>query len=171
VSSGRSSLRAGARTQALRHAVILSILTFGVHFVWESVQCPIFFVHGSYDATWRGMVRATLGDVALTWMIYTAVALVPGAWRWDRRPWRGRAVVTMQIAAVVLAVFVEMRGLREGRWAYTPITPVLPVLGVSLVPVVQLMVLTPLVVWVAERIAPAPPPERIAPARTPEGVR
>ena len=45
----------------MKHAAILSVVAFLLHFAWENVQCPLFFVHGTYEATWRGMTTATLG--------------------------------------------------------------------------------------------------------------
>jgi hypothetical protein len=52
----------------------LSVISFTLHFVRESIQCPLQYVHGSYDASWRGMIRASLGDVVITLFIFETVA-------------------------------------------------------------------------------------------------
>ena len=49
-------------------------------------------------------------------------------------------------AGLIIAVMVEwiaMSGL--GRWSYTASMPLLPVLGVGVVPVVQMLVLPPVI--------------------------
>ena len=132
---------------------MLSVLAFLAHLVWESVQCPLLFEHLSYDSTWRGMLRATLGDIVLTWAVYGAVALVSRRWRWPRRPWGARQLLTLGITAVALAVAIELRGLHTGRWRYVEGATVLPWIGVAFAPILQLLVLTPLLVAAAECVA------------------
>lgn len=140
----------------MRHAVVLSLVSFALHFAWENVQCPLLYVHGSYDASWLGMVRATSGDVLLTWSIYASVAVVSGRWRWDAEPWSARAWAVLVAAAIVLGIAVEVQALATGRWTYTPSMPVSPGLGVGLVPVAQLLILTPGSIRLAARFARGP---------------
>ncbi len=142
---GRWALREG-----VRQGLVLSGLAFLAHLGWEYVQCPLLFEHLSYDGTWRGMIRATLGDIVLTWAVYGAVALVSQRWRWSRRPWRARQLLTLGLTAVALAVAIELRGLHTGRWRYVEGATVLPWVGVALAPILQLLVLTPLLVAAAE---------------------
>lgn len=136
-----------------RHFLILGGLAFAFHFVWESIQCSIFFVHGSYDATWWGMVKAAAGDVGLTWTLYGIVAVAGRRWRWGVRPWGWDRTAALVAGALALGVAVELRGLHQGRWSYTEVAPLVPYLDVSVVPLVQLLLLTPLVVVLAERFA------------------
>jgi len=134
------------------HAVVLSGLAFGFHFVWEGIQCPLFFVHGTFEASWWGMFLAALGDIGLTWVIYGVVAVISRRWRWVREPWQPLQLVTLIVTALALGVAIELRALHEGRWDYTDLAPLVPLLGVSIVPLLQLLLLTPLVVKMAERI-------------------
>ena len=135
-----------AGSRFLGHAALLSLLAFVVHLAWEIVQCPVFFVHGTYDPTWKGMVKAAIGDVAITWLIYVSVAAVSRCWRWDRRTWRVAQWLTLVAAALAIGMYVEWRGLRTGRWRYTDAMPVIPGLEVGLVPLAQLLLLTPLLI-------------------------
>ena len=139
----------------MRHATALSLVSFALHFVWESIQCPLLYVHGSYDASWSGMIRATAGDVLLTWTIYAGVSAASARWRWDAEAWSARQWAVLIGVAIVLGIGVEVRALATGRWAYTPSMPVVPVLGVGLVPLAQLLILTPVGIRVAARFAPA----------------
>lgn len=146
--------RTGARSAAAngRHALALTLAAFALHFAWENVQCPLFFVHGSYDASALGMLVASLVDVGLTWAIYAAVALVSGQWRWARTPWTWEQWLTLLVAAFVLGVVVEQEGLATGRWAYREAMPLVPELGVGVVPLVQLLLLPALSFAIAERV-------------------
>ena len=134
----------------MKHAVVLSLAAFVAHFLWETVQCPLFFVHGTYDATWRGMIVASLGDVVITWILYAAIAARRRDWRWPSAGWRSADWVVFSILAVAVGFAIEMRALHEGRWRYTPETPLVPGTDVSIVPIVQLLILTPAVIWLSE---------------------
>ncbi len=136
----------------VKHATILSFVAFALHLLWESVQCPVFFVHGTYEATWIGMLRASLGDLLLTWMLFAFVAAACRAWRWDRLqrrlPW-----LLLVSASLALGVGIELRALAEGRWFYSARMPTFPFTHLGVVPLIQLVVLTPVAVLVAGKLA------------------
>jgi len=138
-----------------RHALTLSALTFAPHFVWEQVQCPLFYVHGTFDASHAGMTLATVGDVGLTWGLYGLIAAVSRRWRWARGGWSAPQLAGLVIAAALTAFTVEAVALHLGWWRYLDSMPRL--LGLGLVPVAQLVLLTPLVIWLAERATPDEP--------------
>ncbi len=140
----------------MRHAIVLSLVSFVLHFAWENVQCPLLFVHGSYDASWLGMVRATGGDVLLTWAIYASLAAASRRWRWDTGSWSTLQWTAWIAIAVALGVAVEVRALAAGRWAYTPSMVLVPGLRVGIVPVAQLLILTRVSFALAARFAPGP---------------
>ena len=56
----------------------------------------------------------------------------------------------MYPTATGIAILIERRALALGLWAYTPITPILPGVGVSLVPIIQLLLITPAAFLLAE---------------------
>ena len=138
--------------EALLHAGVLTALAFGLHFVWESAQCPLFFVHGSYDASRTGMLRATLGDVGLTWLIYIVPAGISGRWRWTAGRWGWPKVLALIVIATALSIAIEARALANGSWRYKELTPLVPGTRVSVLPVLQLLLLTPLVFAGADRM-------------------
>ena len=135
---------AGVRQDAL-HALALTVVAVVLHGTWENVQCPIFFEHGSYDASPRGMALATLGDVGITWALYAAVAAVSWQWRWSAQRWSWRQWATLLGLALVLGWSIETRALALNRWSYKAHTPLVPGTSVSVIPILQLLVLTPLV--------------------------
>ncbi len=121
-----------------------TLLAFALHFVWEVIQCRLFFIHLELPPTWGAMLFATVGDVAMTLFAYCVVAVGARDARWFlRRPWRLSAVTLLELSAAVLAVAVERMGLDMGRWSYRAGAPMLPMVGISLIPVAQLMLLFP----------------------------
>lgn len=134
----------------MKHAAILSVIAFLLHFAWENVQCPLFFVHGTYDATWGGMVTATLGDVVITWGLYSSIAAVRRDWRWPVAGWKLRDWVLFAAIALLIGFAIELRALAQDRWAYRAGTPLVPGTRVSVIPLLQLLLLTPVVIQLSE---------------------
>lgn len=116
------------------------------------MQCPLFFVHGSYDASRAGMLRATVGDVGLTWLIYIVLAGISGRWRWTVGRWGWPRALTLIVFATALSLAIESRALANGSWRYKDLTPLVPGTRISVLPVLQLLLLTPLVFAGADRM-------------------
>lgn len=135
-----------------RFVVLLSVVAFALHFAWENAQCMAFFVHASKTPTQVDMVRATLGDVAMTWLAYAAVSLACRQWNWPFGKWAWKEWGALVGAALVLSVAVERYAIASGRWSYTADNPRVPGTDVSILPVAQLLVLMPLSFWLAALI-------------------
>ncbi len=134
-----------------QYAFLLSVVAFASHLAWESIQCRILYEHGSFPATRWAMVRATLGDVVITWVLYGLVALISREWGWTRSSWGWKQWVSLVGTALLIGTCIELRALSTGRWSYLPTTPVVPILGVSIVALLQLAVLTPATLWVVDK--------------------
>lgn len=133
------------------HAILLSVIAFSFHFVWENIQCPLFFIHGTYDASWSGMTIATVGDVVITWVLYGIIAATRRDWRWPRDGWKTRDWILFTAAALVIGFTIELYALQYGRWRYRPgTTPLVPGTAVSAIPLLQLLILTPLAIRLSE---------------------
>ena len=134
------------------HALALTVVAFLLHFTWENIQCPLFFKHGSYDASFGSMALASLGDVGITWALYATVAGVSWRWRWSPQDWSWRQWLTLIGLAIAIAWAIEAHALANHRWSYKALTPLFPGTNVSVIPVLQLLVLTPLAFWLADRL-------------------
>lgn len=130
----------GRRRALLMHAATLSIVSFALHFAWENAQCRLF-IHLATEPTQWAMVRASAGDVLLTWIAQVVVAAVAGEWLWSLGPWGRRVYLTMGTTAVGLSIGFELFATSTGRWTYTELNPVIA--GVALTPVLQLLILFP----------------------------
>jgi hypothetical protein len=138
-----SRTRHDTRTVVL-HVFFVTGIAFGLNYLWETIQCPRFFIHLDGKATRTGMVIATLGDVAMTWFAQVVVAAVSRRWLWLLERWRWPQWTLLLAVALALSVLVEYWALGSARWAYTDINPRIPGTAISALPLAQLVLLFPL---------------------------
>ena len=136
-----------------RIAALTSSVAFALHYAWENVQCGPYFVHASLNATQVDMMRATLGDVVMTWIAYAAVAFTVGRWDWTIDRWGWRHWATLVGAGLAMSIAVERYALATERWTYTASNPRIPFLDVSLLPIAQMVLLLPATFWIAAWLA------------------
>ena len=133
------------------YTLVVSVLAFVLHYAWEFIQCSLF-IHLNSPATPDGMILPALGDVALTWVAYLAVAAVSGRWLWPRQRWSAGIWATLILTALILSVSFEVFALSTDRWAYTDVQPIIPGTMIGLTPVLQLLLLFPLTFALAGRL-------------------
>ncbi len=97
-----------------------------------------------------------LGDGIIVLLIFFVGWVARGRSDWADRPgWAGYAL--MLITGFAIAVIVEWVALHGlNRWSYTARMPLLPGLGIGVVPVLQMLILPPLIFrmtgwWLARR--------------------
>ena len=136
----------------LKFILLIGLLSFLFNFVWEWFQCVPFFVHRGNQASPITMLMAAFGDVYLTFIVLVLVYIVTRR----RQPLiqamqsnlQLRKFFLIEIMAFLVAVGIEKLALAKNRWSYTDINPLIPGVGVSFLPVLQLMLLIPLVLFV-----------------------
>lgn len=122
-----------------------------VNYCWEIMQAPLF---GGMDdlrvVLWHCFPSA-VGDAVLVLLILALGALALRRRDWYRKP--GVAGYALMLGAgLVIGVTVEWIGHHAlQRWSYAPVMPVLPVVNVGLVPIAQMLLLPPLIFWIARR--------------------
>jgi hypothetical protein len=131
----------------------VAIFAFLLNLPWELAQVPLFA--GMPTARhWTAVLacgRATLGDVAIALAGFWAVAAVVGTPRWVLAPTRG-GVLGFTAAGVAITIGMERLATGPlGRWAYAERMPIVPLVDVGLSPLLQWVVLPPLVVWFVHR--------------------
>lgn len=132
----------------VRATIYLATLSFILHFTWEWFQCVPFFVHRATTENPLSMVMAAIGDVLLTFKVIGAATLLTKK-KLLSQLLQLRPLLFVEILAFSLAFVIEKFALATGRWSYTQINPTIPILNVSVLPVLQLMLLTPLIVLIA----------------------
>ncbi len=137
----------------LKFMILVGLLSFVFHFVWEWYQCAPFFVHRGTQASPMSMAISAFGDVVLTFLVLALVyfrkkrrqSVMQSDFQWSN-------FVSIEITAFLVAVGVEKLALATKRWSYADINPVIPGIGVSVLPVLQLMLLIPVVVFLTVSI-------------------
>jgi hypothetical protein len=120
------------------------VIAVAVNFVWEMGQSPLFAPMGGWlSGSWRSFV-ASLGDGVIVLAIAATGRLVFGRVDWFVRP-AFAGYVFMGALGVIIATAIEIVARATGRWSYADRMPLIPVVHVGLVPVLQMLVLPPLV--------------------------
>ena len=132
----------------------LVIFALLLHFAWEMLQVPLF--QGAEEARYIEALAvcllATFGDAAIVVAAFWGVAA-------RARPGRGwllsptiRHIAWFTLIGVLITIVFELLATKVwNRWSYGELMPVIPLLDVGLSPLLQWVVLQPLIVWVVRR--------------------
>ena len=107
----------------MANAVILILIAFALHFVWEIAQYSIFYVHGDLSPMITAIIVAA----------FTTGAVMSRDASWIHQPWTVLLSITMEVTALALIIGNEKVGLHMNRWSYRATAPILPIAGVLLI--------------------------------------
>jgi hypothetical protein len=125
--------------------VAVFVVAVLVNYPWELAQSPLYVGMGSLRQMWWHCFRASLGDGLLVLLIFATGWLVLRRWYWFVHP-GAHGYFLMLVTGLVIGVIVEWTAVHVAeRWAYTAEMPRVPRLCVGLVPVLQMLVLPPLI--------------------------
>lgn len=129
--------------------VILIVISFLVHFVWEMWQIP--FYRGMVVAEhWSAVVicsQAAIGDGIIAVAAYSIAALTAKDFQWLRLRVGVPHLFYLLIGLVITAIFeVAATGVLD-RWQYSDMMPTLPVIEIGLIPLLQWLLIPPVVLW------------------------
>lgn len=113
-----------------------------------------FFVEPSHWTIWdttQVYTKATLGDVGIALTAFWVVAALTKSRRWVLQPAWGQVAGFVAVGVVITIVFEFLATEVYGRWQYVTTMPTLPILGTGLSPLLQWIILPPLVVWFVRR--------------------
>ena len=151
----RSPMIARARALLDTPAVNVAIFAVLLNYPWEFLQ--IRFYAAAPDTVPWDMVEkcslAALGDGMIMVVCYFILAVVTGSRWWVLSP-RPRQLLGFIAAGVLITVAIEHIATRSGGswgWRYSPLMPLLPLLEAGLAPVLQWILLPPLVIWFVRR--------------------
>ena len=149
-------MRTNAFLVALRDAPETNLVLFGflMSFPWEMLQAPLYVGMAEtphWSATLYCLV-ATLGDCVLFLVAFGLTAAIFRNRHWIRTA-TFLQVVWFTVIGLIVTVLIEEAAVRGigWNWRYTALMPRLPLLGTGLSPVLQWMILPPLVMWLVRR--------------------
>lgn len=129
------------------------LFAFLLNYPWEFLQVPFF--EGMPKANhWDAVVvctRAAAGDALIALAAFWAVAL---HWRersWICRPRSGQIGAFVAVGVLVTVGLEWHATVLADRWSYAEHMPVVPLLGTGLAPLLQWLLLPPLIVWFVRR--------------------
>ena len=148
--------RTNAFLVALRDAPETNLVLFGflMSFPWEMLQAPLYIGMAEaphWSATLSCLV-ATLGDCVLFLVAFEMTAAIFRNRHWIRTA-TFLQVFWFTAIGLIVTVLIEEAAVRGigWNWRYTALMPRLPLLGTGLSPVLQWMILPPLVMWLVRR--------------------
>lgn len=125
----------------LTNILIAAVATYALNLIWEVAQAPLY---AGYRDFWQNLPMcawASLGDVVIVAAIYALFAVVHRDIDWVTRL-RLEGLAAIVVVGALVGVAVEWWALATVRWDYAAM-PILPVVRVGLLPVMQLMVIPP----------------------------
>lgn len=131
----------------------VALFAFLLNLPWELWQIPLFKNMPSL-AHWDGVIlctRTALGDAVIALLAFWLVAAVSRTRDWLRRP---SAVTLGAFVAVGLIITIALEYWATqigGRGEYAEAMPRLPLLGTGLAPLLQWLLIPPLVAWLVRR--------------------
>lgn len=133
----------------------VALFAFLLNFPWELWQVPLFerMVAAPHWEAVQTCSRAAAGDAVIAVVAYWVVALVVRHRGWLVVPTTFRVLgfTACGLATTIAIERLALVGLWMQGWSYSPLMPVVPGLGVGLAPLVQWLVLPPLLVWLVRR--------------------
>src|SRR3989338_5230247 len=94
----------------VKHILVLSLVSFFLHGVWENAHAPLFAGYVSILQHAPACFVATLGDVMFTLLVYLGVALLKRDYVWISKLSTADVVVLMMLG-LAFALGIEWRAL------------------------------------------------------------
>lgn len=131
----------------------IAIFSFLLNFVWEMWQIS-FFADMPSEPHWVGVAvctRATVGDAVISIVAFWSVAAQARSRSWVLQPTPLQVGGFIAVGVVITIVFEAIATGPLERWSYSPSMPTLPILGTGLFPLLQWILLPPLILWFVRR--------------------
>lgn len=131
----------------------IAIFSFLLNFFWEVQQMPFFQLplELSCGERIRNCTLATLGDVGISLTAFSIVAIISKSRQWVVQPRWWQIGNFIGVGVVITVIFEALATGVLNRWEYASIMPTLPLLGTGLLPLLQWILIPPLVVGLVKR--------------------
>lgn len=133
----------------------LLMIALPLELLWEIAQFPLYTVWHQNDWGYiaYGLIHCTLGDLIILLSVYVAVALLS-----RNRHWYAGNIFTngalFTLLGAAYTVFSEIMNVRfKGTWGYTDAMPIVPILGIGGMPLLQWLLIPPVILWLMRRIS------------------
>lgn len=126
--------------------------SFLLNFAWEVLQTPFFQdISDKINTIVWYRFHCTVGDVMISLGSFWLVALISKTRTWFLNPTRARLLLFIAFG-VSYTIFSEIKNVSLNKlWAYSDIMPVIPYIDVGVIPIIQWIILPPLLVFIVRR--------------------
>lgn len=129
----------------MKKIVFIFVLAFVLNFIWEISQA---FLYAPHYVGIAGLItvhlRASLGDISIIFIILSLDTVILRKFYAEEKSNTARFSMIIFIG-LVLATSLEKYALATGRWSYNSLMPIIPWLNVGLTPILQMMLIPPVV--------------------------
>jgi hypothetical protein len=140
-----------AKLKTIPFLLILSSVAFLFHFIWENSHISLYTNYEKMEIGIPVPLLATFGDVFYTLMAFFVVSLFKRSMLWINN-FSVRVAGQLSLIGALIALFVEYKAMYFAKWAYSDLMPVIPYLSVGISPIVQMALLLPLSVFLAQAV-------------------
>ena len=145
----------GARAAGLWEAPELPVAFFSflLHFVWEFIQVPTYtgMAGMSHWEAIKLCMSATFGDVGFALTAFWIASIAARNRDWILRPTRVPVAIFVAVGIILTIGFEYYYTNVSLRWTYSDLMPLVPPFGTGLSPLLQWLLIPPLVVWLSRR--------------------
>ncbi|MDZ4308139.1 hypothetical protein [Allopontixanthobacter sp.] len=127
--------------------------SFVLHFVWEFVQVPTYSGMAELPH-WEAIklcMSATFGDVGFALIAFWLASLAARSRDWILRPTRFPAAIFVAVGIALTVGFEYYYTNVSLRWTYSDLMPLVPPFGTGLSPLLQWIVIPPIVIGLTPR--------------------
>lgn len=129
------------------------VFAFLINFVWEMQQMPLFRFSGANSLGKMNWIctQASLADAFMIVLAFWIVCVVEESRNWFFNITK-RKLFFFLIPGLILTVFLELLNTKIlQRWEYIEAMPTFPWLDVGVVPIIQWILLPPLILMIVRR--------------------
>jgi hypothetical protein len=137
----------------IKNIIVVAVVAFTLQLIWEYAQCDIFYTMNELTNGTRLMLSATFGDMMMSIILYGLLAFVNTDVNWILKKWHRHDHIITMLYALFLSFYFEISALYNNRWGYNETTmPLFPNTNIALIPVIQLVVLFPIIFIISRAI-------------------
>ena len=135
----------------LNQTLFLFTVAVALNYAWEVAQAPLYAGLEDWSSIWWHCFVAALGDGVLVWLIFLVGWITFRRFDWYASP-NSRSLAVVLSTGLFIGIGIEWVAVNMlDRWAYTVNMPLLSGLDVGLVPVLQMLLLPPVIFRIAAR--------------------
>ena len=127
------------------------VVAVAMNYLWEVAQAPLYVGFKDWKSVWWHCFVAAIGDGILIWVIFVVGWAVFRRVDWYASP-SNKNRIFIFVAGLWIGIGVEWVAINIlNRWSYTANMPFLWKFNVGLVPVLQMVLLPPIIFRISGR--------------------